>query len=40
VPVRGDEPELDLTPGRWRELLGGVEQALGGYRVSLLERTR
>jgi (1->4)-alpha-D-glucan 1-alpha-D-glucosylmutase len=38
VPVRGDEPEVDLPRGRWRNLLEGVEDALGGYRVLLLER--
>jgi (1->4)-alpha-D-glucan 1-alpha-D-glucosylmutase len=38
VPVRGDEPEFELPPGRWRDLLAGVEQALGGSRVALLER--
>ena len=38
VPVRGDEPEVDLPRGRWRNVLEGVGEALGGYRVLLLER--
>jgi (1->4)-alpha-D-glucan 1-alpha-D-glucosylmutase len=38
VPVRGDEPELELPGGRWRNVLEGVEEPLGGYRPLLLER--
>jgi hypothetical protein len=38
VAVRGAGPELELPPGRWRNVLEGVERALPGYRVSLLER--
>jgi (1->4)-alpha-D-glucan 1-alpha-D-glucosylmutase len=38
VPVRGDDPELDLPRGRWRNVLEGVENAIGGYRVCLFER--
>ena len=38
VPVRGDEPEVELPRGRWRNVLEGVEPALGGYSVLLLER--
>jgi (1->4)-alpha-D-glucan 1-alpha-D-glucosylmutase len=40
LPVRGGEPELELPSGRWRDVLPGVAQALGGFRVALLERGR
>jgi (1->4)-alpha-D-glucan 1-alpha-D-glucosylmutase len=40
LPVRGGAPELELPPGKWRNLLAGVEEALGGFRVALLERER
>jgi (1->4)-alpha-D-glucan 1-alpha-D-glucosylmutase len=39
VPVRGEEPEFDVPPGRWSDVLPAVEAALGGYRVALLERS-
>ena len=38
VPVLGTEPDVALPRGRWRNVLDGVEGALGGYRVLLLER--
>ena len=38
VPVLGANPELELPPGRWRDVLEGLEPALGGYRPRLLER--
>ncbi|HEY7538002.1 MAG TPA: malto-oligosyltrehalose synthase [Gaiellaceae bacterium] len=40
LPVRGGEPELELPSGKWRDVLPGVAQALGGFRVALLERGR
>jgi (1->4)-alpha-D-glucan 1-alpha-D-glucosylmutase len=39
VPVRGLEPEVRLPRGRWRNVLDGVDEAMGGYRVLLLERS-
>ena len=38
VPVRGDEPELELPPRPLAQRARGLERALGGYRVLLLER--
>ncbi len=38
VPVRGEAPEFELPAGQWREVLPDVAQALGGFRVALLER--
>jgi (1->4)-alpha-D-glucan 1-alpha-D-glucosylmutase len=38
VPVRGDEPALELPPGRWRNVLEGIDRCLGGYRPALYER--
>jgi (1->4)-alpha-D-glucan 1-alpha-D-glucosylmutase len=40
VPVRGDEPEVELPPGRWSNVLQGVEGCLRGYRPALWERLR
>jgi (1->4)-alpha-D-glucan 1-alpha-D-glucosylmutase len=38
VPIRGGAPEVELPPGRWRNVLEGVDEALGGYRVDVFER--
>ncbi len=38
VPVRGEAPELELPPGRWRNVLEGIAPVLGGYEPLLLER--
>jgi (1->4)-alpha-D-glucan 1-alpha-D-glucosylmutase len=38
VPVRGREPAVELPPGRWRNVLEGVELFLDGYRPALYER--
>jgi (1->4)-alpha-D-glucan 1-alpha-D-glucosylmutase len=38
VPVRGLEPEVELPPGRWRNVLEGIEPCLGGYAPGLWER--
>ena len=38
VPFRGEEPELKLPRGRWRDVLDGLEHALGSYRASVFER--
>ncbi len=38
VPVRGDEPDVELPPGRWRDVLDGIGACLGGYRPALFER--
>ena len=39
VPVRGDDPEVELPRGRWHNVLEGIGDALGGYRLLLLERS-
>jgi (1->4)-alpha-D-glucan 1-alpha-D-glucosylmutase len=38
VPVRGNEPEVDLPPGDWTNVLEGVDRVLGGYRPEVWER--
>ena len=38
VSVRGEEPELELPPGRWRDMLESLKPALGKQRLMLLER--
>jgi (1->4)-alpha-D-glucan 1-alpha-D-glucosylmutase len=38
VPVRGDAPEVELPPGRWTNVLDGLEPHLGGYRPAVYER--
>jgi (1->4)-alpha-D-glucan 1-alpha-D-glucosylmutase len=38
VPLRRDEPEFECPPGRWLDVLPGIERCLGGYRPRLLER--
>ena len=40
VPIRGDEPVFERPPGRWRNVLAGVEPWLGGYRPCVFERAR
>jgi (1->4)-alpha-D-glucan 1-alpha-D-glucosylmutase len=38
VPFRGLEPEVELPCGRWRDVLDGIADCLGGYRPALFER--
>jgi (1->4)-alpha-D-glucan 1-alpha-D-glucosylmutase len=38
VSVRGGEPEVELPPGRWHDVLAHLEPALGGAGLRLLER--
>ena len=38
VPVRGDEPEVELPPGDWRNVLEGIDRCLGGYAPAVFER--
>jgi (1->4)-alpha-D-glucan 1-alpha-D-glucosylmutase len=39
VPVRGEAPEVELPPGRWRDVLEGLGACLGGVRPAVFERT-
>jgi (1->4)-alpha-D-glucan 1-alpha-D-glucosylmutase len=37
VPLGASPPEFDRPPGRFRDVLAGVERSLGGYAPALLE---
>jgi (1->4)-alpha-D-glucan 1-alpha-D-glucosylmutase len=38
VHVRGGVPELERPPGRWRDVLSGLQPALAGHDLILLEK--